>query len=112
LKYFERRRKAKLYRQWVERAGLPHEATYLETQKAKDARPQIYSPESARSVPESPPTIYLRTENQIATHPDVTGNMLAEINKRRTNLPLLYLLLGICVVVFIAVLTLFVLWSC
>ena len=112
MKYFQRRRKAKLYRQWVERAGLPPDEIPLEARKSEETQPQVGSPESARSVPESPLIFQFRTNNQVATHPDVTGNMMTEINRRQPRLLLLYVLLGICVVVVIAVLVLLVLWSC
>ena len=112
MKYFQTRRKAKLYRQWVERAGLPSDAIPLEARKSEDTHPQVGSPESARPVPESPPIFQVRTDSQVATHPDVTGNMMTEINRRQTRLLPLYVLLGVCVVVVIAVLVLLVVWSC
>ena len=112
MKYFERRRKAKLYRQWVERAGLPPEAIRLEAQKPGDAHRQVDSPESVRPVPENPPTIHVGAANQVATHPDVTGNMMTEINKRQPRLSLLYILLGVSVVIVFAALILLVVWAC
>ena len=112
MKYFERRRKAKLYRQWVELAGLPLDAIRLEAQKPGDAHRQIDSPESARPVPENLPVMPVRTDNQVATHPDVTGNMMAEINRRQPRLPLQYVLQGIFVVIFLGALVLLVVWAC
>ena len=112
MKYFQKRRKAKLYRQWVERAGLPSDAIPLEARKSEDTHPQVGSPESARPVPESPLIFQVRTDSQVATHPDVTGNMMTEINRRQTHLLLLYVLLGVCVLVVILVLVLLVVWSC
>ena len=112
MKYFERRRKAKLYRQWVERAGLPLDAILLEAQKPGGAHRQIDNPEPARPVPEKPPVLPVRADNQVATHPDVTGNMIAEINRRKTQLPILYILRGIFVVIFLGVLVLLVVWAC
>jgi len=112
LKYFQKRRKAKLYRQWVERAGLPPNAIPFEAQKSEVAHPQVDSLESARPIPESPPTTRVTADSQVATHPDVTGNMMAEIRKRQRRLPLLYVLLGICIVVVVTVLVILVVWSC
>jgi len=110
LKYFERRRKAKLYRQWVERAGLPPEVSSLETRKPEDTHSPIDNPELVRPVPESPPTIYAGATSQVTTHPDVTGDMLAEINKRQPRLPLLYILLGISIAIVLGALILLVIW--
>jgi len=110
LKYFERRKKAKLYRQWVERAGLPPENGPLETQKSEKAHSPISSPEFVRPVPENPTTVYAGATSQVATHPDVTGDMLVEINKRQPRLPLLYILLGISIAVFLGALVLLVIW--
>ena len=112
MKYFQKRRKAKLYRQWVERAGLPTDAIPLEARKAEDSHPQVDSPEPAGQIPESLPIFHVRTDNQIATHRGVTGNMMTEINRRQTHLFLLYVLLGVCVLVVILVLVLLVVWSC
>ena len=110
MKYFERRRKAKLYRQWVERAGLPPEASPPETQKSENTHPPIDSPELVRPVPENPPTVYAGATSQVATHPDITGDMLAEINKRQPRLPLLYIILGISIAIVLGALILLVVW--
>jgi len=112
LKYFERRRKAKLYRQWVERAGLPPEAIGPEVQKSEDARLPIDNSEAVRPVPDDLPTIHVRDANQVAIHPDVTGDMMAEIDKRQPRSPLLYILLGISIVVLCGSLALLVVQSC
>ena len=110
MKYFERRRKAKLYRQWVERAGLPPEVSPLETRKPEDTHPPINSPELVRPVLENPPAIYAGATSQVTTHPDVTGDMLREINKRQPRLPLLYILLGISIAIFLGALVILVIW--
>jgi len=99
LKYFERRRKAKLYRQWVERAGLPPEVSPPETRKPEDTHSPIDSPEFVRPVPENPPTIYAGATSQ-------------EINKRQPRLPLLYILLGVSMVIFLVALVLLVALYC
>ena len=113
MKFFQKRRKAKLYRQWVERAGLPSDTIPPRARKSEDTHPQVGIPEPAKPVAEIHPIFRVRTDNQIATHPDVTGNMLTEIYRRQVR-PLLrlYLLLGVCVVVVVAVLVLLVIWSC
>jgi len=112
LKYFEKRRKAKLYRQWVERAGLPSEAIRPEAQKSEDTHLSIDDREALRPAPDDFPTIHARTANQVATHPDVTGDMMAEINRRQPRLPLLYIILGISVVIVCGALAFLVVQSC
>ena len=111
MKYFERKRKAKLYRQWVERAGLPLEDVCPENQESEDVRLPTNSPEAVRPAPDDLPTIHVGA-TQIATHPDVTGDMMAEINRRQPRLSLLYRLLGIFIVIFLVALVLLVVWFC
>lgn len=108
MKYFEKRRKAKLYRQWVERAGLPPEVSPPETRQPEDTHYPIDSPELARPVSENPPTVYAGATSQVTTHPDITGDMLAEINKRRPRLPLLYIILGISIAIVLGALIILV----
>jgi len=112
LKFFDRRRKTKLYRQWVERAGLPPDAIGSEIQKSEDARLPIDNSEAVRPVPDDLPTIHVRDANQVAIHPDVTGDMMTEIDKRQPRSPLLYILLGISIVVLCGSLALLVVQSC
>ena len=111
LKFFERRRRTKLYRQWVERAGLPPEALRPEAQPPEAASSQVDSLKPTRPLPNSYPTMPIRAANQVATHPDVTGDMLAEINKRERRLSLLYILLILSIVVFLVALALLILTS-
>jgi len=112
LKYFERRRKAKLYRQWVEQAGLPPDVICSEVEKSEDTQLPIDNPEAAMPTPDNFPIIRVREANQIAIHPDVTGDMMAEINKRQPRLPLLYILLGVSMVIFLVALVLLVALYC
>ena len=113
MKYFEKRRKARLYRQWTEQAGLPpEEAISFETRKPRDTRSQTAGSEAIGLAPENPPAFHVGLDNQMATHPDASGGMLVEIKKRQTRLPLLYMLLGISIVIFFVVLVLFIVWAC
>jgi len=112
LKYFEKRRKAKLYRQWVERVGLPPEAIHLEAQKSEETNPQIDNSEAIRSIPDDFPTSHVKATNQVATHPDVAGDMMAEINKRQPRSTLLYILLGVSIVIFCGIFVILVMLSC
>ena len=112
MKYFEKRRKAKLYRQWVERAGLPPEAIHLEAQKSEETNLQIDNSEAVRSVPDDLPTIHIRATSEVATHPDVAGDMMAEINKRQPRWTLLYILLGVTIVIICVIFAILVMLSC
>ena len=109
-RYFQRKRREKLYRQWVERAGLPPEAVPPLTGRSQDVRPQLNNHEAVSPVPDV--TTHPRTDNEVATHPDVTGDMMAEIGKDRPRLPLLYLLFGISLLVLCVGLILLIVHSC
>jgi len=111
LRYF-RRSKAKLYRQWVEQAGLPPETLRPEANKPGDVTREIDYPEAVSPVPDNLPVIHIRTDNQVATHPEVTGDMMAEINKRQPRLRTLHILLGVSLVVLCVVLVLLAIHSC
>lgn len=72
LKYFQRRKKKKLYRQWVERANL-----------SPDAIPRE----------------------------EVAEDMIPQIDKQQSHLPILYILLGVAVVVLCVGLILLIVYS-
>jgi len=112
LKYFERRKKAKLYQQWVEQAGLPPDATGSEVEKSENTHLPIDNPEAAMPIPDNFPAIHAREANQVAIHPDVTGDMMAEINKRQPRLPLLYILLGVAVIIVLVAFVLLAMSYC
>jgi len=95
LKYFQRRKKEKLYRQWVERAGLPSETIHPEADKPLRVHPRPDRPDSP-----------------VATHSEVGGDMMAKIDKRQRRLPLLYVLLGVCIVILCGGLVLLITQSC
>jgi len=112
LKYFERRRKEKLYRQWVERAGLPLEAIPRKTDKSEDVplpidSPEAVSPEAGKSL-----RVHIKPDSGAVTHPEVTGDMMAEINKRQPHLRMLYILLGVFIVILCGGLAILVVQSC
>ena len=112
LTYFRRRRKEKLYRQWIEQAGLPPEALPPLTDESEDMRPQPDDREAISPVPGSRPTIRFRADSRIATHPKVAGNMMAEIEKDRLRLPLVYLLFGVSLLILCVGLILLIVHSC
>jgi len=99
---YQRRRRKRLYQQWVEKAGLPPEAVPLEVQNSEAVRPEAHKPLSVRLVPAGP----------VATHPKVTGDMMAEINRRELRLPLLYVFLGASALILCVGLILLIIHSC
>jgi len=107
LKYPQRRRKRKLYKQWVERAGLPPEAVPHETDKFEGTPPEANSYEAVSHKVRRPPKAHIEPDS-IATHPEVTGDMLAEIDKRQLRLRVLYVLLGACLVILAVALILLI----
>ena len=111
MKYFQQRRKRKLYRQWVERSGLPPEAVpkagEFEEPPLGAHRAEGTSPETPR-----PQRDYIEPDSSVATHPEVTGDMLAEINKRQLRLPLLYMLMAAFMVMLFIGLVLLIVYAC
>jgi hypothetical protein len=110
--YFERRRKAKLYRQWVKQAGLPSRAVPPETEKSKDVFPRARISEAAIPEPPKSPEVHLGPDSGVATHPEVSGDMMAEVTRRQRNLRLLYVLLGVSLIVLCVGLILIIMYSC
>ena len=111
MKFFEKRRKAKLYQQWVKRAGLPSEAVPHEADKVETP---LRGPTSEVVTPEAdqPQGLYVKPDSGVVTHPEVTGNMMAEIDKRQRRLPILYILLGAALIILCASLILLIIHSC
>ncbi len=112
LAYFKRRRKAKLYRQWVERAGLPPEAVPTEAGKSEDTTLQVPSSEAASPEVDRPLRVHVEPGRRVAIHPEVSGDMMAEINERQLRLPLLYMLLGASALILCVGLILLIVYSC
>ena len=102
MNYFRRRKKEKLYRQWVVHAGLPPGVISPSISEPRDVRPQVHNRDAV-----SP-----GADNQVATHPDVTGDMIAEVGKDRLRLPLLYLLFGVSLLILCVGLILLIVHSC
>jgi hypothetical protein len=91
MKYFQRKRKEKLYRQWVEQAGLPPEIIHPETNKAEDIHPQ-----AGKTAP---------------TYQKISDYRREEIlNKLHPYL--LYILLGVSLLVLCAGLILVIMHAC
>ncbi|MFC2069111.1 hypothetical protein ACFLTP_08935 [Chloroflexota bacterium] len=112
MKYFGIKRKGKLYRQWVEHAGLPAEATPDKADKTEGIPIQIHKAEAVSSEGYEPPRVHSESDSGVVTHPDVTGDMMAEINRRQPHLPIPYILLGFSLVVLCVGLILLVVQSC
>ncbi len=120
MKYFERRRKAKLYRQWAERDGLPPEAIPTKNDKSKDVPVQIDNHEAVSHEavsheavrPEANSRVKVQPGSPAVTHAEVGGDMMAEIDKRQPRLRILYMLFGVSSVILIVGLILLITNSC
>jgi cobalamin biosynthesis Mg chelatase CobN len=128
--YPKRRRVKGLYKQWAERSGLQPEVFYAEEAKAEDTRPQAvaagissgktreseqgYAQNShSETISSESPTgkdSRARTYDNIGTYVDsieheeprkVAMFMMAEINKEQLRLPILLMLLGAAIVIFL-----------
>lgn len=115
MKYFEKRKKAKLYRQWVEQAGLVSDAVPPEAGKAKDVSFQVDDADETVGPEDDGSLIaYIEPDSDVVTHPEVAGDMMTEISRREPRLPsrrILYILLGVAIVVFCAGLILLIVLS-
>ena len=112
MKFFQGRRKSKLQRQWEKYDGLPSEAIHTEPDKSEDVPLQFTSSDAASHEAHKPLEIYVKPDKQVATHPDVTGDMMVEIDKTQKRLRILYILLGVSLVTFIVGLILLIVYSC
>ena len=128
--YPKRRRVKGLYKQWAERSGLQPEVFHAEEAKAEDVRPQAvaagissgktreseqgYAQNShSETISSESPTgkdSRARTYDNIGTYVDsieheeprkVAMFMMAEINKEQLRLPILLMLLGAAIVIFL-----------
>ena len=110
LKFFDRRRKAKLYRQWVERAGLQPDAITPQPDRAEHAPPQI---DKGRPVsPKASGPAQVLPSSSAVTHAEVAGDMIAEINRRQPRLRMLYILLGVLIVILCGASVFLIVQSC
>ena len=110
LKLFDRRRKTKLYRQWVERAGLPPYAITPQPDTVEHAPAQI---DEGRAVsPKVSGPVLVLPRSSAVTHAEATGDMMAEVDKRRPRLRMLHILLGLSIVILCGALVLLTFQSC
>lgn len=110
MKFFDRRRKTKLYRQWVERAGLPPDAITPQPDRVEHAHAQI---DEGRAVsPQASGPLQVLPSSPAVTHAEAAGDMMAEIDKRRPRLRMLYILLGLSMVILCGALVLLTFRAC
>ena len=112
MRYFEKRKKAKLYRQWVERAGLIPDTVPPRTGKSKDVPLRVDDSEAVTPEEGEFLRVHFEPDSGVVTHPEVTGNMLAEVKRRQPRLRMLYILLGVTLVILCAGLILLIVLSC
>ena len=110
MKYFQRRRKEKLYRQWAERAGLPPEVVPDKADESEDVHAQIHKRKAVGHKTSGP--VRVLPGSSAVTDVEVTGDMMAEINKRQARLPLLYVLVGASLVILCVGVILLIVRSC
>lgn len=92
MKYFQRKKKEKLYRQWVKEGSLPPETIQPPIESVEGVRPQVSKP--------------------VTTPPKVGGGRMREMGNNRLGRRLLYLLLGVSLVILCAGVILLVVQSC
>ena len=110
MKFFDQRRKTKLYRQWVERAGLPPDVITPQPDRPEHAPIQI---DKGRAVsPKASGPVQVLPSSSAVTHAKVDGDMMTEIDKRRPHYHRLYILLGISIVIFCGASVLLIVQSC
>jgi len=110
MRFWKRRREAKLYRQWVERAGLPPETVPREADKSEEVHAQT---DNRKAVsPKATGPVRVQPGSSAVTHAEVTGDMMAEIDRRQPRSPMLYILLGASLVALFVVLILLIVSSC
>ena len=112
MKFFQGRRKSKLQRQWEKHDGLPSEAIRPEPDKSEDVPLQFTSSDAVSPEAHEPLEIIVKPDKQVATHPDITGDMMAEIDKTQKRLPLLHILLGVSLMIFIVGIIILIVYSC
>lgn len=92
MKYFQRKRKERLYRQWVKEGSLPPETIQPQIESVEGARPQVSKP--------------------VTAPPEVGGRRIREMGNNRLSRRLLYILLGVSLVTLCAGVILLIVQSC
>jgi len=83
VKYFQRRRKEKLYRQWAERAGLPPEVVPDKADESEDVHAQIHKRKAVGHKASGP--VRVLPGSSAVTDVEVTGGR----DKQETSTPAL-----------------------
>lgn len=110
MKYFQRRRKEKLYRQWVERAGLPPEAIPHDADKAEAAPTRVGKRKAASDRARGP--VQVQPGSSAVTHVEIAGDMMTEIDKRQRRLSLVPIVISALLVILCVFLILLIVGSC
>lgn len=108
----ENKRKEKMYRQWVEQARLISDTVPPKADRPKDVPFQVDGSEAISSEDNESLRTHIEPDSSLVTHPQVTLDMMAEINRKQLRRRILYILLGVSLVIFCAGLTLLVVLSC
>ena len=92
MKYFQRKRKERLYKQWVKEGSLSPEASHPQIESTEGVRPQVSKPVTAR--------------------PEVGERRMGEVGGNKSSLRFLYILLGVSLVTLCAGIILLIVQSC
>ena len=93
-------------------AGLPSEAIPPEADKSEHIPHHVHGSEAASHEAYEPLRVQAEPDSGAATHPEVAGDMMAEIDKRQLRLPLLCVLLGVSIITLSVGLILLIVHSC
>ena len=94
----------------MERAGLPPDAITPQPDRAEHTPAQI---DKGRAVsPKASGPVQVLPSSPAVTHAEAAGDMMAEIDRRRPRLRMLYILLGLSMVVLCGALVLLTFRSC
>jgi len=102
LKYFHRKKKERLYRQWIERADLPPETSHTEPNQSDSVSSEANNTDIGIHIDDDP----------IARHHRVKGDMMTEINKYRKRPVLVYFMLTILFIFLSIIVILLIIQSC
>jgi hypothetical protein len=97
--YPKRWRTQKLYKQWVERAGLQSEAIPAQKDKSENSPLEVINPDNVSARVRETPAGATEPDRHAADR-KVAVFMMAEINKEQLRLAILLVLLGASLVIF------------
>ena len=112
LRFLRGERKSRLYRQWEKHADLSPEAIGHEVNKSGEGAIQSNSYGTVTPESQEPFKIHIKHEEQMATHPDIHGDMVAELDRRQLKLPILFWLITIPILILGIFVVLLIMLSC